>query len=212
MSKKSKQIFYLILSVISLVYLILSYCGVFRYFGLHYFSIEKYIKNYQDLPKADKQRVIVSFQYESDKNLKTFINSILDQTVKVDDIGVTIPQNMLKNIPENMKKVLSTYSYDKDYDNAGNLVCSILREPESNTKIILVDPTIVYGEDFIEKMVEGSNKNPDKIIYAKQNNPKWGVLIKPKFFDDKISDYKKGKGCCPWMEECCKVKSFCINY
>lgn len=215
MSKKAIQIISLVLSVLGLVFLILSYYGFIRYFKLHITPVENYINNYTEKQKASKDRVTVCFTANENElnKLKPFINSILDQTVKVDDIALTIPYKDTNKIPQNLKKVLSTYGYNKDYDNAGNLVCSVLREPEANTKIIIVEPNMIYGEDFIETMVAESEKNEDKIIYANKNkSPMWGILLKPKFFDDKISDYEKGKGCCPWLEQCSKAEDKIINY
>lgn len=215
MSKKAFQIISLFLSILGLLYLILAYYGIIRYIKLHITPSDAYIQNYTKLPKASKDRVTVCFTANEKelKNLKPFINSILDQTVRVDDIALTIPYKDINKIPENLKKVISSYGYSKDYDNAGNLICSVLREPEAETKIIIVEPNMVYGQDFIETMIEETENNPNKIIYGKNDkSPKWGILLKPKFFDDKISDYEKGKGCCPWLEECCQVGNKNINY
>lgn len=215
MSKKAIQIISLVFSILGLIYLILAYYGIIRYVKLHVVSTDTYIENYMKLPKASKDRVTVCFTAEAKQleNLKPFINSILDQTVRVDDIALTIPYKDMNKVPENLKKILSSYGYNKDYDNAGNLICSVLREPEAETKIIVVEPNMVYGQDFIETIIEESEKNPDKIIYAnKTKDPKWGVLLKPKFFTDKISDYEKGKGCCPWLEECSQAGSNIIEY
>jgi hypothetical protein len=117
-------------------------------------------------------------------------------------------------VPNNLKKILTTHHYEKDYDDAVDLIYSVLREPESNTKIILVEPNMIYGKDFIESMIEDSDKNPEKIIYAdKSKNKKYGILLKPKFFDEKITDYVKGKGYCAWLKQCslCDGDN-CIDY
>jgi hypothetical protein len=215
MSKKAIQIISLVLSIAALIYLVLAYYGIIRYIKLHATPTESYIGNYTKLPKESKDRVTICFAANVEElgKLNPFINSILDQTVRVDDIGLTIPYKDMEKVPENLKKVLSMYGYSKDYEDAGNLICSVLREPEANTKIIVVEPDMVYGQDFVESMIEASEKSPDKIIYAdKSKQPKWGILLKPKFFDDKISDYEKGKGCCPWLEECCQVGNETIDY
>jgi hypothetical protein len=216
MSKKTFQILSLLLSVLSLLYLILNYFGLIRYVILHRSKTEDYISRYPSLPKADKNRVVVCFTISDIKEfdtIKPFINSILDQTVKVDDIAVTLSYKDIDKIPQQYKKIISGYGYNQDYDNAGNLIFSILREPESDTKIIMVDPHVVYGEDFIETILQSSEKNNDKIIYADKNkNIKYGVLIKPTFFDEKICQYEKGKGCLNWLTDCCNTDSMSINY
>lgn len=215
MSKKIFQIVSLVLSVLGLVYMILVRYGIIRYVKLHFSSTEGYIDNFKTLPKADKSRVVITFSADTSqmKKLKPFINSILDQTVRVDDIALNIPYKDVKSIPENLKKILSVHGYSKDYDDAGNLVCSVLTEPEANTKIIVVEPNMVYGEDFVEEMVRKSNENNNKIVYGgKDKNPKWGMLIQPDFFDDKISEYEKGTGCCNWLNKCCSVEGVHANY
>lgn len=215
MSKKAIQIISLLLSIVGLVYLVLSHYGILRYVKLHMTSTEYYLDSYTKLPKGSKDRVVICFAADTEDlgKLKPFINSILDQTVRIDDIGLTIPYKNMEKIPKGLKKILSAYGYSKDYDNAGNLINSILREPEANTKIIIVEPNMVYGQDFIETMIEESEKNPDKIIYAnKSKHPRWGLLIKPKFFTNKIAEYEKGKGCCPWLEECANAGSEIVNY
>jgi hypothetical protein len=215
MSKKILQIISLVLSIIGLIYLILAYYGIIRYINLHLSPTETYIDNYIKLPKTSKDRIVICFTANPDEleKLKPFINSILDQTVRIDDIALTIPYKNMGKVPTNLKKIISEYGYSKDYDNAGNLICSVLREPESNTKIIIVDPSMVYGKDFVETIIEESAKSPNKIIYADKSKAlKWGILLQPKFFNDKISNYEKGKGCCPWLEECSQAESNIIDY
>ena len=200
--KRAFQIFSLILSIIGVIYLCLSYYGYLRYFTLHIKNTESYIENYTKLEKS-KGRVVVAFN-ANDKNIKRIkpsVNSILDQGIRVSDIGLTLPYKLYPNIDENFKKVLSLYGYSKDYKDSQNLVCSILREPESETKIILLDPEIVYGEDFIETIISASEKYPDKIIYSK-----YAILIKPKFFDEMVSCPKNELTCKEWIEKCGKNK------
>jgi hypothetical protein len=60
-------------------------------------------------------------------------------------------------------------------------------------------------------MVEKSNKNPSRIVYGGKNkNSKWGILVKPEFFDDKISNYEKGSEC--WLEKCCSFGEVFTGY
>jgi hypothetical protein len=219
MSKRLFQIISLIFSILYLIYLFLSYNGITRYIALHVNSTESYINDYPKLEKADKDRVVVCFTANEAQlsKLKPFINSILDQTVRVDDIALTIPNKDLEKVPENLKKVLSVYGYSKDYENAGNLISSVLREPEATTKIIIVEPYMIYGQDFIEKIIQESNKHKNKIIYAHPSKlPKWGILIKPAFFDDNICHYEKGKGLCEWLSKCadaeCKITTYSETY
>jgi hypothetical protein len=173
---------------------------------------EYYVNKYSKLPKADKKRVVIVFSVNQDEigNIKPFINSLLDQTVRVDDIAFTAPVKNKELIPKNLRNVINTYVYDKDYEDLGTIIPTVLREPESNTKIIIVEPNNIYREDFIQTMVEKSNENPDKIIYIK-NRPKI-MLIKPSFFKEDFCDYKSGNNCNEWFGKCCNNEKISIDY
>jgi hypothetical protein len=214
MAKKAFQIFSLIFSVIALAFMILSYIQITRYFQLHIKSTESYIKKYPTLPKANKERTVIAFTTTPDKlnNMKPFINSILDQTVRVDDIALNIPYKYFGQVPDDLKKIVSVYGYNIDYENVGDMICSILREPEGNTRIILVDPETIYGNDFVETIVDESENHPDEIIYGgKDKTKRSGILIRPSFFDDKICHYEKGTNI-GWLNKCCNAKEKIIQY
>lgn len=179
--------------------MVADYNGIIRYFKLHFANPEPYINSYKNLDKASqKDKIVVAFSSSDLSKIKPFINSILDQTVRVDDIAVSIPYKNMQNIPSNIKKVLSLYGTSVQYSDSG--VCHALREPEANTKIILVEPNVVYGQDFIEKMVDFSDKNPSKMIISK-----YAKLIKPKFFDKNLS-------CQDVIETCCGVDKIKLDY
>jgi len=146
---------------------------------------EYYIQNYHKLPKADKNRVVVSFTASEKElsQLKPFINSILDQSVRVDDIALTIPYKDMGKVPKNLKKILGVYGISKSYS-ANNLIPAVLREPEATTKIIIVEPNMVYGQDFVADMVDASNSFPDDIIQAKNRREE---LVKPAFYNDGLA-------------------------
>lgn len=214
MSKKTFLCLALLLTVISLIYMILSHYEFTRYLKLRSSGVESYVANYTKIPKADKNKVVVVFTATEDqlKKIRPFINSILDQTVRVDEIVLVIPYPLSDKVPEESKKVLSVRGYSKDYDDASHLVSSVLSEPEADTKIILVEPYMVYGKYFIQNMVEKSDENPDKLVYGdKKKDKQYGILIKPKFFDEGICEYQKGKGFTNWLNTCCKKGFVTIN-
>ena len=134
----------LVVTVISLVYIILEYNGTIRKLKLSNISTETYLQKYIKKNKA-ADRVIISFILPDKiklSELKPFINSLLDQSIRVDEI-VAISGNKVSTgsngsvLPEEYKKILSFYKHNKNYQgNTGLVVCSILREPDSNTKII----------------------------------------------------------------------------
>lgn len=214
MSKKLFQILSLIFSILALAYMCWVHYGFKRFFNIKNGETDQYFETYKKLDKASKDKVVIAFSVDENnmKNIKPFLNSILDQTVRVDDIAVTISSDEKTKIPENLKKLLNVHTFNKDYDDAGNLILSVLREPEANTKIIILEPNTVYGEDFIQTMIEESDKYPDMIIYGDKQNKKQAILVKPKFFDENLAEYKKGEGCCIWLDKCSRVSSKSISY
>lgn len=208
MSKRTGQIIALIISVLGLAFLILSHYGAIRYTRLHLLPTESFLNGYLKSDKVDTDRVVIAFSATPGemKRIKPFINSILDQTVRVDDIALTIPYIAIGSIPDSLKKVISVHGHIKDYDEASNLVCSVMREKEAKTKIIILEPNIVYGEDFIQEFVEASKKSPNAIIKS-QN----GILVKPEFFDEKLTQCEKAK-LEPWLQSCSKVEKIEMKY
>lgn len=211
---KKIVIFSLIVSVVSLIYMLLLYFGYIRYYKLHVVSTENYINLYPKLDRADKGRVVVSFNATNEQlaRIKPFINSILDQTVMVDDIALNVEYKNMGKVPVNLKKILSVYGFTKDYGAANCLIPCILREPEATTKIVVLDPEMVYGKDFIEQMINASNRNPTNVIYAKGTDIKQGILVKPSFFTESVCSYESKDGCVDWLNRCTKATSKSINY
>lgn len=184
MSKRTVLILSLIFSVLALIYMIAVQYGLDRYTFLHAYNSEGYINNYHSLPKADKEsRVIIHFTAPADRldKIKPFLNSLLDQTVKVDEIAVSIPYKHIGKLPNECKKALNIYGFSKGYGEKTKVIPALLREKESDTKIIVVEPNVVYGKDFVDEIVEKSNKNPDKMIQSKH-----AILLKPEFFKDEF--------------------------
>jgi hypothetical protein len=212
MNKKTMLIISLIFSILALLYLISDYYGGNRYIIMHMKEHDNYIKNYGKLKKASKERVIVCFSNTDPNlpNINPFLNSILDQTVRIDEIMLITPYHNIEKIPQKYKKILTVHGHHKNYYNVSNLICSVLTEPEANTKIIIVESSIVYPVDFIETMVSESDRNPDKIIYGSENKDvKYGILIKSKFFDDRISKdtINKSSTCCDYLNKYSNSKS-----
>jgi hypothetical protein len=175
------------LLLITFVYLYLS--GMYRYIYMYLDNPEKYLKNYQNLDKADtNNKVIVSITTTPNKisKLKPVLNSILDQTVKIDQIALNIPYKYNGNeykIPEEFTKFVSVYRCGMDYGPGTKLIPTLLREDECGTIIITLDDDQIYGKDFIETLIYESNKNPNNAIYINENKCSSGLLVKPEFFD-----------------------------
>jgi len=161
-------------------------------------SSKKFIRNYSKLPRADKDKVVVSFTTTPDKidKLRPMLNSILDQTVKVDQIALNIPYMCNGKpyvIPDDYKDIANIYRTVKDYGAETSYIPTLLREGESGTKIIYLNDDKIYGKNLIASLVETSNKNPNKAIYTKDGmNPLGGVLlVKPEFYQYDVIGHTK---------------------
>ena len=212
-------LFMIITSVISLVIILASYYGYTRYLKLRFDNkTMDYAKDYLKLERANtKKKIVVSMYASTYSSVKTMINSInslLDQTVKPDQIIVSTPPDSTFELDSFLtsQNIIIIYKMAKDYGEIGSLVSPLLLEKDGEVIIILASERVIYGVEFIEQMVDTSVKNPDCVIYnhgfnAKQfvnNNVKnesetdiidsdYGVLVKPKFFASNIIDEDRFK-------------------
>ena len=170
------------LSILSIIISILSYYGIIRYIKL-YFSktVDKYSENYSSLPLASKDKrviVVLSVQNQDElKNIYPTINSLLDQTVRINQIFLVLPCKSNCNVPENLTKVVSVVQPGRTYDETYQDIISILqREKEKDTIIIKVSNGVIYGNEFIEHIIEISESATDFVIKDKAN---LFLLVKP---------------------------------
>lgn len=182
----------IIATILSLLFIALSYFGIYRYISLHFSSCDGYIEKYKNLPKASDNRVVLTFTTTPEKidKLKPMINSILDQTVRVNQIIMVIPEYIRNKykIPDYLKDIVTIIPSGKNYGEGTKLIPTLLREKESDTIIIAINDNIVYGKDFLQEMIEKSNKNPNTIILENNNN---SILVKPICFN--IDVINRGK-------------------
>jgi len=177
----------IIIFLLSILLTLIYYFGLIRYLMLYVNPLEKYINNYKNLDKSSSGKVIISLTTTPCKidKMEMMIKSILDQTVRVDQIVLNIPElykGEKYNIPEEYKNILNIFTSGRDYGIAGTkLIPTLLREPDADTIIILLNDDIIYGEDFIETLIHDSESNKEKCIYSSNS-----ILVKPKFFDEKI--------------------------
>jgi hypothetical protein len=191
--KKIKIIILTFVSIlISLIYILLNYFGILRYINIYMLSTERYLNTYTKLDLADtKNKVVISIVTTPNNltNLKPVISSLLDQTVKVNLISVTIPYGK-NNLPDNIKNYVSLHRTGRDFKDGNSIIPVISREKNSNTIIIVLGDNFIYGKDFIESLLEESSKNPNNIINVNSSdiNFRKGVLFKINFFDESFID------------------------
>ena len=182
MSSHFIHIVLIVLSILSIIINILSYYGIIRYIKLYFSkSVDKYVENYSSLPLASQdKRVIVVLSVQNQDELKTIyptINSLLDQTVRINQIFLVLPCKSNCDVSENLKKVVSVIQPGKTYDETYQDIISILqREKEKDTVIIKVSNGVIYGNDFIEHLLEISDSASEFVIKDKAN---LFLLVKP---------------------------------
>jgi len=128
--------------------------------------------------------VVINFTTTQEKiqSLKPFLNSILDQTVKVDQIALNILPKKY-NIPEWYNDVLNIFRSGKDYGPGMNILPALTREGETDTIIISISSDKLYEKTFIENMVNASIDNPNTAFIIDG-----GMIVKPAFFDPSVLD------------------------
>lgn len=197
MEKKTIIILSMITAVISMIYLLLQYFGFLRYTGLYLFSPEKYINNYKNLDKIDENnRIVISLTTtpQKMKKIKPVICSLLDQTVRVDSIYITVPQGSEYKLPKKLKDVVTVFRTKQDRGDISPILSTLIREGDDDTKIIILGDSTIYGKDFIERIIDESNKDSKKIIYVNNKDYidlKKGVVFKTNFFKEDILKTEK---------------------
>ena len=195
MEKRKVIIFTIVTTILSLIMILFSYFGITRYLSLHIQGTQGFVEKYSKLPKADNGRIVVSFTTTPDKikKLKPMINSVLDQTVKVDQIALVIPykyEGKKYDVPQYIKDMANIFPSGKDYGKGTKLIPILLREKECGTTIIALDDNIVYCQDFIYNMIEQSNKNPGSVLI---DNKGVAILVKPEYFGCDVINRDKEK-------------------
>lgn len=182
MHKKTIILITIISSILSIVYILLTYYGIVRFYSIKNKNIDNFVSTYSSLPKAsDKSKVVISLYWNnSDFNrLKPLFNSLLDQTVKVDMISINIPDTIKDDvIPQFIKDSANVFKFKKNYGESTNLIPTLFREKECDTIIIAIKNNKIFGKDYIESLVTEIENNPEYIIIHND-----AIVVKPSFFN-----------------------------
>ena len=185
-----------------------------RYNKLKNIDTKELIGNYKNKKKNTEDKVVVSFTTtpERIKYITPMLNSLLDQTVKIDKIVLNIPEEhkgVKYQIPKEYKDICNIYKAGKDYGTGTNFIPTLLRETECGSKIIFLDDDQIYGKDLLEKLIKTSDDNPTKCVYATDKfSGSGGILIKPEFVTSLTNDKCDYK----WLENNMNVDKIHINY
>lgn len=175
----------LIFSFLSVVFIFLSYFGIKRYILLHLGSGNKIIEKYNELDSADEENKTIIGMYVNKNRInkiKPVILSLLDQTVKVDNIILVADKDA--DIPSNYSDIVSVIRCGKNYGdtNANACIPLLLKENDNNTRLLIVEDNIIYGKDFVENIIEEFNKNPSRSLRNKNT-----ILVIPEFFKSDLN-------------------------
>ena len=137
--------------------------------------------------------------------LVNVVKSLLDQTVRVDLISVIISDKEKYKLPKNLKNSISLFKCGQNNGILNCLIPTITRESESTTQIITLGSQQIYGKDFIETLLEKSEKFPNDIIYKNNKNNKIeltkGVVFKTNFFNEDFFNIPKNISGSEWINK-----------
>ena len=187
MKRKTIIILSIFSIIFSLLYVLLNYFGFIRYISLYIHPIENYEKSYKKLDKIGKFKTIINLIPDNTDSDIFSIKSLLDQTVKVDNITIIIPKNSSYILSDKLKKYVNLYKCENDNGKLNCLIPSILTENESDTRIITLKTDTIYGKDFLELLLSESEKNPEKIVFSNDSDfidVSKGVVFVSNFFKE----------------------------
>lgn len=134
-------------------------------------DLRRYDRDYLKRPRLVTDRVVISLTTVPDRmnSLLYPLISLLDQSVRVDEIQLNIPSRMKRtgqeySIPDYLTSLDNIKIYrTPDYGPSTKLLPTLEREsPE--TRIIYLDDDRIYGKYLIEKLLRESLRYPNNAI------------------------------------------------
>ena len=187
MNKRLMLIISLVFSLLSLVYVVLDYFGYLRCWRLHASTTsEPYIQKYSKLDTMDdpsdgspSKRTLIGVSVcngTHPKRVLRTVNSLLDQTVKVDMIVVVYPPSFTPT-PDLKKAARMMPSGVSSGDQALSAIRTLVQqEGDADARVLNVGDDVTYGQDFVETLLEQALKEPTKVVYWKES-PKKGMVV-----------------------------------
>ena len=161
--KKSAILVYLIIStIISLIFILLNYFGINRLLLLHMRGSKRYRENYSKLPKVSEEEKVKIFIPANKKNISRMeptISSILDQTNRVDKIYLVLSDKSI-NPPDFVTSVCNVVHSTCDENSVD---CVVSKQKDEDVQLILIRPDVVYGKDFVEKIIDEGKKTKNNL-------------------------------------------------
>ena len=158
----------IILNILILCVILLQYFGIIRYIKLHLNSTEYYIEKFKNLKsyKDNKLSVFVKTDKDNLPKLKPLINSLLDQTIKINELNliVKIKNESDYNNLDIPKYISLTSNIIPSYNSEDNLNTLFTHEKSKNTIVFNLDDKKVYGKDYIEHLLSEYNCDDDYMV------------------------------------------------
>lgn len=179
----------LIVSLLSVVFSILNYYDIIRDLELELYSNDHFLKKYKKLKKIkDTPKFVISLDTHISnlKNIKPVINSLLDQSYKVDQIIVNTTNNETLDDYPTLKNIITLNNITEPKFKLMAILPVLESEYEGDAIIIGVDDTKIYGKDFVENIYTEMSKNNQGLIVNDNI-----YVIKPEFFSpESLADTK----------------------
>lgn len=181
MNKKHWIMFSIGMSFLSLIFSILTYFGIIRYINMYLFSTSSYANSYKNLERAKNDKVVINIRISPDKDniSPAVINSLLDQTVRVDEI------NIFSDKPFTLPDTKGIVKKHKTYKNYCSDIPCIMKETNKNTIIIFLNDKTIYGKDFIQDITESETTN----CAISCGNLNKTILTRSAFFDPDTTNF-----------------------
>lgn len=152
----------LIVKLIALVILIIIAGWIlefWRYLRFKYWDMKP---NMTTEKRKSKTKTIITMTTipERIKHIRPTIASLLDQTIKVDEIAINLPWKTRKGktyeIPSWLKEIeeVKIYRVAQDEGPGTKLLPTLRREKDLNTRIIVVDDDVIYNSKTVEKLLK----------------------------------------------------------
>ena len=127
--------------IFTTLFLILYQFELLRYIAIHCKGYKSYLENYKSLdPADDKHKVILSFSVDPQniQKIRPFLKSILDQTVRANQINLNIPSDFKNVIPKEYTDLVRVLKTEKDYKSCTNCIPTLMRAYDKDTIIIIL--------------------------------------------------------------------------
>lgn len=198
----------LIWIALSTILTILLYYGIIRYLKLCCVGCDYFVKSYVNLDKPEERTVI---SMEAKPDMVPVINSILDSTVRVDEIAVYKYNG--QEINSCVSDYVNVYSVPSS-QKLINLTQILLKETNANTNIILLGTERIYGVDLIETLLEKQKENKNSLIYVGDKlDVNQGILLKPRFLSaNVIKNIPNNVSVEDWIDKNLLVEKVPLNY